>query len=207
MKYFNEDYKTNLYKTIEDIENNSLVEIVVIVKERSADYKDILLWFAFAFMVFAYTLFMFTPLEFDPFLIYFFTILSFFIGFGIIFFIPALKRLFIKKKRQKKAVEIFGRAIFQKGGIRFTDEKIGVLIYASVFEKEVIVIADRGAEVAIPEEEWQTIKKGFDNVFYQSNPAEKLLENLQACKSIFSQYIPPIENDINELPDDLEVDL
>ena len=207
MKNFNEKYKTNLYKTIEDIENNSLVEIVVIVKERSANYRVIDLWFAFAFMTIVFGLLMFLPIDFTTILVFFLTISSFFLGFGISYFIPAIKKIFLKKNILKKAVEIYGRAIFQKGGIRFTDEKIGVLIYASVFEKEVIVIPDRGAETSVPEEEWETIRKGFDTIFQKPNPATALLDNLQNCQSIFNQYIPPVENDINELPDDLEVEL
>ena len=207
MKYFNEDYKTRLYKTIEEIENNSLVEIVVIAKERSANYRDVVLWFAFAFMSVIFTLLMFLPIDFTTVLVYFLTLASFLLGFGIIYFIPGLKKIFIKKSRTKKATEIYGRAIFQKGGIRFTDEKIGILIYASIFEKEVFVIPDRGAETSIPEEEWDKIRDGFNKVFQQANPATALLDHLISCKPIFNQYIPPIENDINELPDDLEVEL
>jgi len=44
MKYFNQDFKTKLYKAISNIENNSLVEVVAIVKPRSEAYADVPLW-------------------------------------------------------------------------------------------------------------------------------------------------------------------
>ncbi len=207
MKYFNEEYRTRLYKTIELLENNSLVEIVVIAKERSNNYRDVALIFAFVLMSLVFTLLMFLPIDFTTGLVYFATLLTFFLSFTIVSYLPALKRMLLKKEKMRKTAEITGRAIFQKGGIRFTDQKIGILIYVSDFEQTVCVLADRGAETSIPEEDWQMINKGFDEIYTKLNPATALLDHLESLKDTFNQYIPPIENDINELPDDLEVEL
>lgn len=207
MKEFNQEFKTELYKTIEDIENNSLVEIVVIAKAKSENYRDVSLWFGFGFMFVIYSFFMFSHFEFDPFLIYFFSILSFPLGYFLHYLIDPLRRITIKKSRMKKNVEIASRAIFQKGGIYNTNEKIGILFYVSTFEKMIHILPDKGAETSIPAEEWEKIRASFDNIFNSQNPANQLIEELKKCKSIFNQYIPPIENDINELPDDLNVDL
>jgi len=207
MKQFNEDFRTKLYKTIELIENNSLVEIVVIIKAQSDKYKDISLWAGITISFLLYTFFMFSPVEFDYMYIYFFTILSFFGVYGLFSSIPFLHSLLIKKARKQKAVEIAARAIFQKGGIRFTNDRIGVLIYVSYFEKQVYILPDRGAKTSVPEEEWKIINNNFQSVFNSQNIADELINQLANCKDIFSKYIPPIENDINELPDNLDVEL
>ena len=47
----------------------------------------------------------------------------------------------------------------------------------------------------------------FQTIFEKDNPAKAVIEELQACKPLFNKYIPPIEDDINELPDDLEINL
>ncbi len=91
--------------------------------------------------------------------------------------------------------------------MRFTNDKIGVLFYFSVFEQRAFIIADRGAQTAVPQEEWDEINKQFSTIFEKPNPADALLNNLQNLKTIFHTYIPPIENDINELPDNLDVDI
>lgn len=207
MKRFDNDFKTSLYKTIEDIENNSLVEVVAIIKAKSHDYRDVSLWCGFVFLFVFYTFFMFSPIDFDVYLIYFLTIFSFFAGYFLSELFLPLKQIFIKEKRFERNVEIYGRAIFQKGGIRFTNEKIGVLIFVSLFEKRVEIFADRGAETSVPDEDWKKIKSGFQTIFEKNNISVAFIEELKKCKDVFSAYIPPIENDINELPDDLEVDL
>ena len=71
----------------------------------------------------------------------------------------------------------------------------------------IYILPDRGAETSIPAEEWKKIRESFDRIFSTENPATALVQELQKCKNIFNQYIPPIENDINELADDLDIEL
>jgi putative membrane protein len=207
MKRFNEDFKTRLYSTIKDIENNSLVEIVVLIKQQSGKYRDIALWAGVIFSFTLYTFFMFSPFSFDVFIIYAFTILSFFAVFSLFSASPIIESKFIKQKRKNKNVEIAGRAIFQKAGIRFTSERIGMLIYFSLFEQRVYILPDRGTKNAIPADDWAKMEKDFNSVFASQNIAEAILELLAKYKGIFTQFLPPIENDVNELPDNMDVDL
>ncbi len=205
MKRFDKNFKTKLYETIQGIENNSLVEVVAIIKERSGEYRDVSLMIAAVVTFVAYTFFMFAPIDFNVYLIYFMTIFSFFIGYLVVEFFNPLSQIFVKQARKNKNVEIYSRAVFQKGGIRFTNEKIGVLFFVSLFEKSVKIVADRGAETAVPAEDWEKIQAGFDTIFSSSDISAAFIEQLNNCKAIFAEYIPPIENDINELPDDLAV--
>lgn len=207
MKRFNEDFRTKLYDTIKDIEDNSLVEVVVLIKPQSDSYRDIPVWAGLAFSFLAYTFFMFAPIDFDVYVIYAFTLLSFPLIFTLINSIPALKAKMVNKKRKDKAVEIAGRAIFQKGGVRFTNDRIGTLIYCSLLEKKVFILPDRGAKNAVPAEDWDKIEKDFQSIFESTDLPTALLDKLAKCKPVFSEFIPPIENDINELPDDMDVEL
>ncbi len=206
MKKFNESFKTALNNTIQDIENQSVVEIITIIEPQSNPYKDISLWAAFLLMSGLYTFFMFAPAEFNVYLIYFFTVLSFPAMFLFFEIVPKLKRPFLQKEQTRKKVEIMARAIFQKIGMHHTEQKIGVLVYVSVLEKQVKIIADRGAEVSVPQEVWSEIQTKLDAIFTKPNPAEALLTSLTEIKPYFSEYLPPIENDINELPDNPKVE-
>ncbi|OQY03471.1 MAG: hypothetical protein B6I20_04960 [Bacteroidetes bacterium 4572_117] len=207
MKLFKEDFKTKLYQTIDEIEDSSLVEVVAMIKSQSGRYIDVSFAAGAVFMFLVYTYFMFAPTIYNVYLIYFLSIVSFFIGFSVVEFIAPIKRILTNKKRKQKQVELFARASFQKGGIRHTSEKVGVLIYVSLFEKKVFIIADRGAETALPDEEWKKIKTGFQNIFSTQNIANEFIGQLKNCKTIFSGYIPSTEDDVNELPDNLDVDL
>jgi len=209
MKCFNLEFRTKLWDTIADIEKNSLAEVVVIVKPRSGSYPDIPLWWGVATLFITFSFFIFAPVVFDfnnPF-VYGIIILSFFVGYLLAYIMKPLQRLFLKKARTKKRVEIYCRATFQKAGIRHTMEKIGVLVYVSLFEREICIMPDRGAETMVPETEWKKLREGFERIFNTTNPADALLIELQQLKPVFNQYIPPIENDINELPDELDINL
>ena len=208
MKQFNEDFKNKLYQTISDIEDNSLVEVVTIIRQQSAKYKDVGLLVAAIFTGIVLIFIMFVPIvieEYDA-LIFVFTFLSFLFAFFLTMNVPGLLKLFIKQKRIDKNVEIMARAIFQKGGIRFTDKKIGVLFFISYFEQKVVIVADRGAQLSVPQEDWDSIQAQFDTCFKEGSVSENILKVLSNTKDIFNSYIPPVENDINELPDNLEVD-
>lgn len=207
MKEFNEDFRTKLYQTIEDIENNSLVEVVSIIREKSEKYNDIGLKIASIVSALVFTVLFLIPVDINPYLIYVLTIVSFLGVLFLIMLIPPILRMFIPAKRTDKSVEIMGRAIFQKGGVRFTNERIGVLIFVSYLEQKAIVIADRGVEQSVPLEDLEKIQNQLNSIFVDNNPADNLLKILASTKDIFSKYIPPIENDINELPDNLKVDL
>lgn len=205
MKQFNEDFKHKLIETVEDIENNSLVEIIAVVKAKSENYANIPVWVASVAMIISYTFLMFIHWEINVYLMYFISIFVF-IGFYLLFEnINMLKRVFVSKKRMLRATDIFSRAVFQKAGIRFTDQKIGILFFVSLFEKKVIVIPDRGALTAIPEDEWNLIIEDFRKIFSKKNSADEFISKLLKLKPIFNKYIPPIENDINELPDFIEI--
>jgi putative membrane protein len=207
MKRFNDNFKSNLYKTIEEIEKNSLVEIVTVIRANSGKYRDSALWFAVGFMFLASAFFMFSPIEFNVWLIWLATFIAFILAWLCAELIKPVKRLLISENRMKKNVEIYGRAVFQKGGIMNTEKRIGVLFYVSVFEKKVEIIPDRGAYSAIPHEIWEIMKADFQNIFKDSDPANALIICLANTKSKFAEYILPVENDINELPDNPEIDL
>ncbi len=207
MKKFSEAFHTRLWDAISEIEDNSLIEVVVIIKPRSAHYDQPQWQWGALIGILAYTYLMFTPTEFDYRLIYAATIIFFMAGFFVGKHITPLRRLFISKRRMRRQVEVMGRGLFQKGGIRHTNAKIGTLIYVSMFEKLTLVLPDRGAENAIPAEKWDEIDAGFQSIFTADDPGDALIEQLAKCRPIFARYIPPVENDINELPDNMEVDL
>ena len=99
------------------------------------------------------------------------------------------------------------RALFQKGGLQHTSTEIGTLIYLSLLEKKTFIVADRGAQMAIPAEEWQKINQQLQNIFNTNNPAQALLTELAHCNATFARYIPALANNINELPNDLQIEL
>lgn len=207
MKHFDQTFKTQLREVITEMENHSLVEIVTVVKARSHGYPDVPLWWGVSATFLAFSFLMFHDVAYGDYAIYTGTISAFFLGMILPLAIKPLLCLFVSKTNIRKHVEIKGRAIFQKAGIRYTKDQIGILFYVSLLEKEVFILPDRGAASALPKTEWEKMETQFQGIFTTENPAETLLKELRATIPVFAAYIPPIENDINELPDELEINL
>lgn len=200
-------FKKKFANVIAQIESTSEVEIVVAIKPISAFYYELYLISGVIFAFITFTFFIFAPLVFGDYLIYMGTIASFFIGISFGFLFKNILKNLLSKKILERNVELMARALFQKGGINHTKEKIGVLILFSLFEKKHFIVADRKARNLIPFQEWEKIDKNFEKVFTSKKPSQVLLEELLKTKEIFNKFLPPVENDINELPDDLEINL
>jgi putative membrane protein len=199
-------FQTQLWETIKHIERNSQVEVVVVFRSQSANYHAIPLawgaigaWLTHSHMVFA-------PELFADWWLYCAPLLSFAMVYGITH-LPVIIRLSSRRSKLQKNVEIMARALFQKGGIHHTQAKTGLLIYYSELEKLVYLLPDRGLEHALPAQQWQTLNTDFQQIFQQRHPHTALLEQLAQTADLFGRYLPAQANDINELPDDMEISL
>ena len=151
---------------------------------------------------------LFSPISFDPYVISFATLLSFLLGYLLVQVLQPLKRSLVPQKRKKRAVEVYARAIFQKGRIHYTREHTGLLVFVSVFERMVYLVPDVGLTTAIPEHLWHEIEKKFNDIFNGDDfVTEALMRELTELKILLNKYVPPVDDDINEIPDDLKVEL
>jgi len=205
--FFSDAFRANLRRAIARIEQRSHAELVVTLKSRIDSYSEYPLGIGslLAFLVLSY--FRFTQEYYEDWIVYAGTVAGFVAGALLTGGIPALLRLLIGRKRLDKSAEIMARAYFQKGGIHHTRDKTGILILVALWEKRVVIIFDRGVESAIPPTEMEIIQNRFGHVFSAKNPADELIAQLESLELTFSRYIPQVEGDVNELPDNLEIDL
>ncbi len=207
MTFESEDFKNELWQAVAAIESKSQVEAVTVIKPESDPYREAALWAGLTLAWLVNTVYTFLPAEFYYIYIYLETVACFFAAYFLIRFVPALKRRLIPKARMKRQVEVMARAIFQKGGLHHTSAKSAVLIYVSLLEQSVFVLPDRGLENALSPETWQELRAGFQGIFAGSDPAAALLTQLQRCQPVLQAAMPPLPNDINELPDRIEIAL
>jgi putative membrane protein len=206
-KFTHPDFQTQMGKLIAELEQASQIEVVVLIKKRSANYEDVPLGLGANISMLTFSYLFLVDTSFDSYLVYLMTLSSFGVGLLLGLVLPFMPQLLVRKKRKQRNVEIMARALFQKGGLHHTSTQVGTLIYISLLEKMVYIVADRGAQMAIPETEWQQINADLAGIFKAKNPAESLLKELEKCKDTFHRYIPALANNINELPDDLSIDL
>lgn len=206
-KPFDSFHREAIGSAIAYIENHSHAEAVVVVKPRVQAYAEYPLAAGVTLAFVALTYFRFSPEFFDDWMVYAGTVAGFVIGVVLTVGIPPLHRWLIGKQRRAKAAEILARACFQKGGIHHTRDKTGLLIFIAVWERQIVILPDRGVELAVPPKEWERIQQGFKGFFQARHPAEEFIRQMENLSAVLSQYVPQVEDDVNELPDRMDIDL
>lgn len=119
--------------------------------------------------------------------------------------IPSIDRLIIPYVVRHKAV--YNRALrhFIESGVYATKENSGILIFISVMEREVRIIADSGIGSKIEQLRWDTIAAELSKAFKENYAAEGMLYAVEQCGKILAENFPAKKENPNELADGLVV--
>ena len=117
--------------------------------------------------------------------------------------IPAIDRLIIPGKLKDRRV--YGRALqhFVESGVYKTAEHTGVLIFVSVLERRIFVIADSGITEKVPQSEWDGICTIMTGKLKARQTAQAFISAVEECGKLLRQHFPDEAHDLNELPDGL----
>lgn len=117
--------------------------------------------------------------------------------------IPAIDRLIIPYSVRHKTV--FNRAIrhFVESGVYATKENSGILVFISVMEREVRIIADFGIGQKIDQKRWDSIATDLSKAIKEKYTAEGILYAVEQCGKILADTFPANKENPNELADGL----
>jgi putative membrane protein len=117
--------------------------------------------------------------------------------------IPAVKRALTPKRRIDEAVHIRTLAAFTAHGLHYTQAHTGILILASLFERRVVVLADRGINEKVKPGTWDEIVAIITTGLRSGNGAAAFCAAIERCGEILAQHFPRAPDDRNELEDTL----
>ena len=139
---------------VQEIERSTDAELVIVVRARSANYlhADYLFGFSLALVVLLFLVF--SPFSFPEFLVPLDVAVAFVVGSIISWKSNAVRRLFSREKFRKNAVRTAAAAMFYEAGIANTNAEMGVLVYLSLMERRLELIADRGVLKKVPAQDW-----------------------------------------------------
>ena len=90
--------------------------------------------------------------------------------------------------------------MFYEAGIANTNAEMGVLVYVSLFERRLELIADRGVLQAVPSQEWNECL--FELHQAGRDPElDGMLKALRLLGALLAAYLPASDDNPNELPD------
>jgi putative membrane protein len=127
---------------------------------------------------------------------------------GTIFYflanISSIDRLIVPAKTMRKKVHKRAILHFMDSGISYTRDRTGILIFISLLEHQVVLLADSGINEKIQQKQWQKIVDHVILGIKKGNFTDHLVKSIQDCGEILTEHFPIKEDDTNELPNRIE---
>jgi putative membrane protein len=185
---------------VKKIEAKTDAELVLVVRARSGSYRHVDYLFG-ALLGFAGLLFLlFSPFDFHQYWVAIDVALLFALGVLLASRSNALRRLLTNKEYRSQVVRTGAAAMFYEAGIANTEAEMGLLIYLSVLERRLELIADRGVLKAVNALEWNQMLFELHQAGRKPEP-QTLLAALEHLGVLLARCLPATGENPNELPD------
>jgi putative membrane protein len=201
MRNFSQGYFGSVARAVEEAETNTSAEVVVAIRPQSGSYTDtdylfggLVAWVGLLFIVFnpwtwhpAYLL----PVEMVA--------LCAIGALGCSACSPLRRRLTTSRRRRRQLQEA-AATLFLEEGVANTRARTGVLVYLSLLEKQVEVIADVGITQSVKPDVWGRCLFELRKIGPAADVAQSLLDGIQRLGEALSEDLPAGEDNPDELP-------
>jgi len=228
-EFFGESVKKSITGTIAKVEKKTSGEVAVMVVDESDSYREaaalgafwlsavasLMLSMVIAVVLHHREMWSFGSSEYVRHLageiiqytsIWYFIPLLFLLYFpsaGAMRLFPAMKLLFISKKRVEEAVrERAVRAFYERGLYRTRDET-GVLIFISLMEHRVWVLGDRAINEKISSGFWEERAGELSRGMKERAYGETVINVIERCGEELARHFPIKQDDTNEIPNQI----
>ncbi len=118
-----------------------------------------------------------------------------------------VRRLFVSERLLARCAAERAAATFAGRGLRFTQGRTGILILIALFERRVVVLADRGIDQALgPGESWQEVVDLVLGGIRRGALADGIVDAVRRCGEILSHPLPARDDTLDEIPQALYVE-
>jgi len=181
-------------EAIHELERCSCAEVVVEVRPRSGSYAHADARFASLLAFLALLVLLFSPWSFGPGWV---AIDVAMVWIGALFVrSDNARRLTTTRKEREEQVRIAAAAAFHDRGVANTSGQTGVLLYLSVMERRIELLADRGVLESVPSLEWNRVAA---EARARNATPETLAEVVRHLTPILERHLPVREGDVDEL--------
>jgi putative membrane protein len=129
-------------------------------------------------------------------------LLAFIAGLLAAHLLPDVKRFLLGRK--VPAEEVHQRALqaFFEHGLVETRDRTGILIFVSLLERRVEVIADAGIHKKVGPSTWDSVVSLVLDGVRRGALVDGLCAAIARCGDILAEHFPPRPDDVDELPDE-----
>ena len=202
MGFLTESEKEQLRATIRVAEGRAHGEIVTVIARTSGDYFYYPTLWAALIAIISPTLLLALPIGFGPLGIVELQ-LALFVALTLALRWPPIKMRLVPRAVQRLHAARRAREQFHTQNLHRTREHSGILLFVSVAERYVEIIADEGIHARVPEGSWQTVVEHFTLRVKAGQIADGFVEAVTTIGGHLAEHFPSQGTNPNELPDHL----
>jgi putative membrane protein len=188
-------------------------EIVPVFVEKSgfysiANYRAAVVTCALVFLlVISFDRYMPALAIYDPLLIFLSVVMFGLLGAMVCNYLDFVKRVFIPQQHLDRSTRQRAETAFLQEEVFNTRHRTGIMIFISFFEREVIVIADRGISKVVEQKEWDKMVQGIIQNIRMGKVVDGIEAAILRCGEILLEKgFLKTADDVNELKDDLRIE-
>jgi putative membrane protein len=126
-----------------------------------------------------------------------------FVVIALLFRLPVIKHRLIPRAVQHRRAHRLALEQFLEQGLHTTSERTGVLLFVSVAEHYVEIIADKGINDRVAPGTWDEMVAKFVSRVRQRRIADGFVATVEACGDLLETHFPAEGEYRSELPDHL----
>ena len=190
---------------VREVERRSAAELVVDVRARAGSYAHADARFAAALAIVSLAVVVYMPWVVPPLTVLLDPVAFYLLGIVTARRSPGLRRLFTSRREREQAVRTHAAAAFHDRGIAGTSGETGLLLFVSLLERRIEVLADRGLLRKVNVNEWNAALDALhrDEVI----TPETVLAAIRALGAILGRDVPADETNADELSSTPEIEL
>ncbi|MEK6478690.1 TPM domain-containing protein [Catalinimonas sp. 4WD22] len=121
--------------------------------------------------------------------------------------LPFVKRFFISAESLRQQAEGKAKQLFVEQSISQTEQRTGILLYISFFEKHASILPDIGISEVVEQQVWDDILQQLVNDMRTSSYAAAISHAIISCGKVLEESgIQKAVDDDNELPNKVHID-
>jgi putative membrane protein len=203
---FSQEAKDKIENAIAEAEKKTAGEIVPVIFSKSDNYPASHFRLAILFALSASMILYFLPIYLpDPVWLLWIQIPGLLLGY-LFAFHPKLKKFFTTKAEIKEEVHQRAVEVFFERGLHTTRDHTGILIYVSLLERRVEILADTGINAKVEEGTWDNILARLLESIKSDQLVDGLCKSVHDCGEILAVHFPIKEDDTDELSNKLVTD-
>jgi putative membrane protein len=193
--------KARVEEAIRVAETKTSGEIFCIIAQHASDYRLVpLAWAALIALMVPAPLLYFTLWPASA--IYLIQLLVFIlttIGLSR----PAIRFALVPRRVKEDHAHALAMHQFFAQGLQHTENRTGVLIFASAAEHYAEIVADAGINAKVTPEVWQRAIHALTTAVKEGRPGDGFIAAIEQCGVVLAEHFPPGALDRDELPNKL----